>query len=67
MAILRGLIGLIGVLSALMGLLWVGQGLGVIMWPPDSFMLADQQWAVYGASLSVFGLALIWLSLLLRR
>jgi hypothetical protein len=37
------------------------------MWPPDSFMLADQQWAVYGASLSVFGLALIWLSLLLRR
>jgi len=67
MVILRGLIGLIGVLSALMGLLWVGQGLGVIMWPSDSFMLADQQWAVYGASLSVFGLALIWLSLLLRR
>lgn len=62
MHILRGLVGLLGILAMLMGLLWVGQGLGLIMWPAESFMLADRQWAINGAILAVVGLALIWLS-----
>ncbi|HEX8057656.1 MAG TPA: hypothetical protein VF481_13415 [Novosphingobium sp.] len=62
MRILRGLVGLLGILAMLMGLLWVGQGLGLIMWPAESFMLADRQWAINGAILAVVGLALIWLS-----
>ncbi|MBV1687104.1 hypothetical protein KRR38_05305 [Novosphingobium sp. G106] len=62
MRILRGLVGLLGILAMLMGLLWVGQGLGLIMWPAESFMLADRQWAINGAVLAVVGLVLIWLS-----
>lgn len=62
MRILRGLVGLLGILAMLMGLLWVGQGLGLIMWPAESFMLADRQWAINGAILAIVGLVLIWLS-----
>ena len=60
MQVLRGLIGLVGILMVLMGLLWVGQGLGLIMWPAESFMLADRKWAINGAVLAAVGLALIW-------
>lgn len=60
MAVLRGLARLLGVLAVLMGLLWVGQGLGIIKWPADSFMLADRTWAVNGAILVVVGLALFY-------
>lgn len=67
MAILRGLIGLIGILAMLMGLLWVGQGLGLIMWPAESFMLADRTWALNGSALALLGLALVWVSRRRRR
>ena len=53
---------ILGVLAVLMGLLWIGQGLGLIMWPAESFMLAERQWAVNGATLALFGVLLIWLS-----
>ena len=62
MRVLRGLVGLLGILAVLMGLLWVGQGLGLIMWPAESFMLADRQWAINGAVLALVGLVLVWLS-----
>ena len=62
MPVLRGLLILIGILAALMGLLWIGQGLGLIMWPASSFMLADRQWAFNGALLAALGLGLIWFS-----
>lgn len=62
MRVLRGLIRLLGILMVLMGLLWVGQGLGLIMWPAESFMLADRKWAINGAVLAAVGLALIWFS-----
>ncbi|MBV1918595.1 MAG: hypothetical protein KUG65_11130 [Sphingomonadaceae bacterium] len=57
----------IGVLAALMGLLWIGQGLGIVMWPASSFMLADRQWAVNGLILTVIGLGLVWLSRRTRK
>jgi hypothetical protein len=57
---LRGLLLVFGALAVLMGLLWVGQGLGLVMWPASSFMLADRQWAVNGAILAAVGLAIIW-------
>ena len=67
MAILRGLVGLLGIFAVLMGLLWVGQGLGLVMWPAESFMLADRTWARNGAVLAIVGLVLIWLSRLRHR
>lgn len=62
MAVLRTLLLFVGVLAVLMGLLWVGQGLGIIMWPKTSFMLADRKWAINGSVLAVCGVAAIWLA-----
>lgn len=60
MAFARLLMTIIGALAVLMGMLWAGQGLGIIMWPASSFMLADQQWAINGAVLAALGLGVIW-------
>ena len=64
MGVVRMLIMVIAGLAVLMGLLWIGQGLGLIMWPASSFMLADRQWAYNGAILAAVGLLVI---VLLRR
>lgn len=56
----RAILSVFGVLAILMGLLWIGQGTGIVMWPASSFMLADRQWAVNGAVLAVIGAAALW-------
>ncbi|WP_423142490.1 hypothetical protein ACOYW6_03820 [Parablastomonas sp. CN1-191] len=56
----RAILAVFGVLAILMGLLWIGQGTGIVMWPASSFMLADRQWAVNGAVLAVIGAAALW-------
>ena len=48
-----------GVLATLMGLLWIGQGLGYVHWPASSFMIDQRPWAMRGAILAVVGVALI--------
>ena len=55
MAVVRLLLMVVAALAVLMGLLWIGQGLGIIMWPSDSFMLADRKWAYNGAILAAVG------------
>ncbi|WP_242138841.1 hypothetical protein [Sphingomonas sp. TREG-RG-20F-R18-01] len=59
---MKTLVALVGVLATLMGLLWIGQGLGLVHWPASSFMIAQMQWAVYGAVLAAVGLGAIWWS-----
>jgi hypothetical protein len=49
-----------GFIALAIGMLWVGQGTGVIKWPQSSFMINDIQWAGYGAALAGLGLILIW-------
>ena len=56
---LRTLLLILGVAMALMGLLWIGQGLGVVRWPASSFMLDQRPWADRGAVLAVAGLVLV--------
>jgi hypothetical protein len=51
-----------GVAAVLMGLLWIGQGAGVIHWPASSFMLDQRPWITRGAILVVVGLVLIVIS-----
>lgn len=48
-----------GLLAMLVGLLWVGQGAGLIHWPASSFMIDQRQWVTPGAVLAVFGLVLV--------
>ena len=59
---MRKLLLVVGLLSLAIGLLWIGQGTGVIDWPQSSFMIRQIQWAGYGAALAAFGLTLIWQS-----
>ena len=57
----------IGVMLALVGFLWIGQGLGYVHWPRESFMLDQRPWADRGAFLAAFGLALILMARRIRR
>ena len=59
---MKTLLLILGTAALLMGLLWIGQGTGVIQWPSSSFMLDQRPWALRGAALAVFGLALIIVS-----
>ncbi|MDF2494758.1 hypothetical protein [Sphingomonas sp.] len=56
----------LGAILALVGLLWIGQGLGYVQWPSSSFMLQQRAWADRGAFLAAAGLVLILLSRRLR-
>jgi uncharacterized membrane protein len=49
-----------GFIALAIGVLWIGQGTGVIKWPQSSFMISQIQWAGYGAALAGLGLILIW-------
>ncbi|MBB4857084.1 putative membrane protein [Novosphingobium chloroacetimidivorans] len=53
---------IIAVLAIALGLLWLGQGTGVIAWPADSFMLADRTWARNGLLLATAGGIVLWLA-----
>lgn len=56
----------LGAILALVGLLWIDQGLGYVQWPASSFMLDQRVWADRGAFLAAGGLLLILLSRRLR-
>jgi hypothetical protein len=57
---MRTLLLILGFLALAIGLLWIGQGTGVVRWPQSSFMISQIQWAGYGAALAALGLILIW-------
>ena len=50
---------IVGLAAILLGLLWVGQGAGLIHWPASSFMIDQRPWVARGAILAVVGLVLI--------
>lgn len=47
------------VLVIAMGVLWTGQGSGLIAWPSSSFMLGEQKWTLWGAVLAVVGVVIL--------
>lgn len=49
-----------GVVLLAFGLLFAGQGAGLVMWPAESFMLANRAWVVYGLAIAAGGAALVW-------
>lgn len=67
MRALRPVLVVLGVLMALMGLLWIGQGLGTVPWPASSFMIGQRQWVDYGSILAVAGLLILLLARRLPR
>lgn len=53
---------MIGILFIAMGLLWMGQSLGYILWPKSSFMIRQTPWKYYGAILVLVGMVLVVIS-----
>ena len=51
---------ILGGLLVFSGLFWALQGAGIIMWPAESFMLAQDQWILYGLITAAVGGVLIW-------
>ncbi|UYH55878.1 hypothetical protein N6L26_04805 [Qipengyuania sp. SS22] len=57
---MRFILQVFGAALMLSGGLWALQGLGLVMWPAESFMLAERQWALYGTITFLIGLLLFW-------
>ncbi|MGE5538272.1 MAG: hypothetical protein ACM30I_06625 [Gemmatimonas sp.] len=53
---------IVGILCIAMGLLWIGQGLGWVLWPRSSFMLNQPKWSWYGTALAIAGVVLMMLA-----
>ncbi|MEL7444994.1 MAG: hypothetical protein AAGK02_04190 [Pseudomonadota bacterium] len=49
-----------GLAMIVFGAMWALQGLGVLTWPADSFMLAQREWAMYGGITAGLGLFMLW-------
>ena len=50
---------IVGVAAMAMGLLWIGQGTGLVHWPASSFMIDQRPWVMRGGLLAVVGMVLI--------
>lgn len=57
-AMSRGL----GIVLLAVGLLFAGQGWGLIRWPASSFMIGDAKWIYYGSAIAAAGLVLVIVS-----
>ena len=60
MKIVKTLALVLAVLMVLMGGLWIGQGLNIIKWPAESFMIGVPKWSVNGTILLLAGLVVGW-------
>ncbi|BEV00706.1 hypothetical protein [Novosphingobium olei] len=49
---------IVGMAALMIGLLWIGQGTGLVTWPA-SFMVAQKQWALWGLLLAALGVVLL--------
>ena len=57
---MRMLLSALGILMLLAGLLFSLQGLGIVPWPADSFMVGVSDWVWRGALLALGGALLLW-------
>jgi hypothetical protein len=56
---MRALMMLVGIAALAFGLLFAGQGSGLIPWPAESFMISETRWVYYGLGIAIVGLVLI--------
>jgi hypothetical protein len=59
---MRLVLQIVGVALILSGGLWALQGAGLVMWPAQSFMLAQREWVLYGLLTVAVGAILLWLA-----
>lgn len=56
---MKSLLMIFGIALILVGLLWMAQGTGLVMWPSFSPMLEQRPWALRGGVMVVVGLTFI--------
>ena len=56
---MRAALNVLGAILIVAGIFWAFQGAGIIMWPAESFMLAQDRWILYGTITAVAGLVLV--------
>ncbi len=56
---MRAALLILGILAVLLGLLWIGQGTGLVNWPASSFMIDQRPWVTRGVVLALVGIGLI--------
>ena len=49
-----------GAVLVVLGLHWIGQGTGTVVWPANPVMDNHIQWAYFGASAAAAGAIFIW-------
>jgi len=59
---MRTLMMIVGLVLLAFGTLFALQGLDIVHWPPNSFMLGARQWVTYGSIIAIVGAILILLS-----
>jgi hypothetical protein len=67
MILVRRALLVIGNLVALVGLVWIGQGLGYFRYPEGSAMIDQTPWVWPGLGVAVAGFAVVILAWLIRR
>jgi hypothetical protein len=67
MRISRRLLMIAGAVAAIVGLFWIGQGMGIIRWPTSSFMIGQYDWVLIGTITAVAGLVAILVARRMRR
>ena len=58
---------IVGVAAMLMGLLWIGQGTGMVHWPASSFMIDQRPWVMRGGILAAVGMVLVLIATTRKR
>jgi len=56
-----------GVALIVSGVMWALQGMGILMWPAESFMLARREWGLYGAITAVIGAIIVLMAARIGR
>ena len=57
---MKTLLLVVGVVVLAFGLLFTTQGLGLVRWPAESFMIDNTQWVYYGGVIAIFGVLLMF-------